>query len=140
MHDVVILLGVLSFTGKELSVPIVAAILTIIGYSINDTIVIFDRIRENLEFSRKEDVVHIVNKSINQSLSRTIITSLTTLLAVISLYLFAGEILRDFSFALIVGIVIGTYSSIYIASPVYLVIEKLTAKRAAAKDPRKARA
>ena len=127
-HDVIFMLGVLSVTGKEINVPIVAAILTIIGYSLNDTIVVFDRVRENLEYSTKEDLPHIVNKSINQSLSRTIITSVTTLLAVLSIYFLAGEVLRDFAFALIIGILVGTYSSVFIAAPVYIFIDKLVTK------------
>lgn len=129
IHDIIILLGVISFFGHELTIPIVAAIMTIFGYSINDTIVVFDRVRENLESSRKEDLPHVLNKSITQSLSRTLITSLTTLLAVLAIFLFAGTVLRDFSFALIIGIFIGTYSSVYIASPLYLLIEKFTGSK-----------
>lgn len=129
IHDVVILLGVISFTGQELSIPIIAAILTIFGYSINDTIVVFDRVRENLGSSRKEDLPHILNKSITQSLSRTLITSLTTLLAVLAIFFFAGPVLKDFSFALIIGIFVGTYSSVYIASPVYLMIEQFSGSK-----------
>jgi preprotein translocase subunit SecF len=108
---------------------VVAALLTTIGYSINDTIVIFDRIRENLAFSRREDMPALINNSINQSLSRTIITSLTTLIAVVSIFLFAGDVLRDFSFLLIIGIVVGTYSSIAIASPLYLALEQQALRR-----------
>jgi len=126
VHDLVITLGLISFMGIEMNVPVIAALLTIFGYSINDTIVIFDRIRENLGFSRKEDLPEILNKSINQSLSRTIVTSLTTLLAVLSIYFFAGEVLRSFAIIMIFGIFIGTYSSVYIASPLYLLVEKLT--------------
>ncbi len=126
VHDLLITLGLISFLGIEMNVPVIAALLTIFGYSINDTIVIFDRIRENLGFSRKEDLPEILNKSINQSMSRTIVTSLTTLLAVLSIYFFAGEVLRSFAIIMIFGIFIGTYSSIYIASPLYLLVEKLT--------------
>ena len=129
LHDMIIMLGVISITGNELNVPVIAAVLTIFGYSINDTIVVFDRIRESLKFSRKEDLPGIVNRSINETLSRTIITSGTTLFAAVSIYLFAGDVLRDFAFSLIVGIVFGTYSSIFIASPVYLYMEKLTDKK-----------
>ncbi len=129
IHDMIIMLGVVSLTGNEMNVPVIAAVLTIFGYSINDTIVVFDRIRESLKFSRKEDLPGIVNRSINETLSRTIITSGTTLFAAVSIYLFAGEVLRDFAFSLIVGIVFGTYSSIFIASPMYLLMEKLTDKK-----------
>ena len=129
LHDMIIMLGVISITGNELNVPVIAAVLTIFGYSINDTIVVFDRIRESLKFSRKEDLPGIVNRSINETLSRTIITSGTTLFAAVSIYLFAGDVLRDFAFSLIVGIVFGTYSSIFIAAPVYLYMEKLTDKK-----------
>lgn len=127
LHDVTILVGVFALTGKEFSLPVVAAILTVIGYSLNDTIVVFDRIRENFAFNRKkkkpEDEADVVNASINQTLGRTLMTSATTLLVVIALFLFGGEVIHDFAFALIVGIVVGTYSSIYIASPVMLALE-----------------
>jgi len=106
---------------------VVAAILTVIGYSLNDTIVVFDRIRENFALNRKkrkqDDEVDVVNASINQTLGRTLMTSVTTLLVVVALFLFGGEVIHDFAFALIVGIVVGTYSSIYIASPVMLALE-----------------
>lgn len=130
LHDMIIMLGVISLTGNELNVPVIAAVLTIFGYSINDTIVVFDRIRESLKFSRKEDLPGIVNRSINETLSRTVITSGTTLFAALSIYLFAGEVLRDFAFSLIVGIIFGTYSSVFIASPTYLYVEKLMSKKA----------
>ena len=127
LHDVTILVGVFALTGKEFSLPVVAAILTVIGYSLNDTIVVFDRIRENFAFNRKkkhpDDEVEVVNASINQTLGRTLMTSVTTLLVVASLFLVGGEVIHDFAFALIVGIVVGTYSSIYIASPVMLSLE-----------------
>jgi preprotein translocase subunit SecF len=129
IHDMIIMLGVISITGNELNVPVIAAVLTIFGYSINDTIVVFDRIRESLKFSRKEDLPGIVNRSINETLSRTIITSGTTLFAAVSIYLFAGDVLRDFAFSLIVGIVFGTYSSVFISSPVYLAMEKMMDKK-----------
>jgi len=127
LHDITILVGVFALTGKEFSLPVVAAILTVIGYSLNDTIVVFDRIRENFDFNRKrkhpDNEVDVVNGSINQTLGRTLMTSLTTLLVVLSLFFFGGEVIHDFAFALIIGIVVGTYSSIYIASPVMLSLE-----------------
>ena len=115
-HDVIITLGVFSILGYEISLSVIAAFLTIVGYSLNDTIVIFDRIRENMKALKRESVVSIVNKSINESLSRTIVTSLTTLFVVLTLYFFGGEVIHYFSFALIVGVLIGTYSSIFVAS------------------------
>ncbi len=119
-HDVIITIGLFSMLNLEISVAIVAALLTIVGYSLNDTIVVYDRIRENLKGFKRQasDYGIIINRSINETLSRTIITSGTTLLVVVVLYFFGGEVLKDFSFALIAGIVIGTYSSIFIASPV----------------------
>jgi len=124
LHDITLVMGAFSLTGKEFSLPVVAAILTVIGYSLNDTIVVFDRIRENFASNRKKKSPltesEIVNQSINQTLSRTLMTSLTTLLVVISLFLLGGEVIHNFAFALIIGIVVGTYSSIYIASPVML--------------------
>lgn len=118
-HDIIITLGVFSIAGVEISVPVIAALLTIIGYSLNDTIVVFDRIRENLKsYSRKvQEYAALVNKSINETLSRTIVTSGTTMIAVVILYFFGGEILKDFALALICGVIVGTYSSIFIASP-----------------------
>ncbi|OIO69219.1 MAG: protein-export membrane protein SecF [Zetaproteobacteria bacterium CG1_02_53_45] len=124
LHDITIVLGLFSLTGKEFTLPVIAALLTVIGYSLNDTIVVFDRIRENLAANRKrktpETEVDVVNGSINQTLSRTIMTSLTTLLVVLALFLLGGEVIHDFAFALIAGILVGTYSSIYVASPVML--------------------
>ena len=119
-HDVTITLGFFSVLNLEVSLSIVAAFLTIIGYSLNDTIVIFDRIRENLKVLRREEYLDIFNISINQTLSRTILTSGTTLFVVFALFFFGGEVIHDFSFALLVGIAIGTYSSIFIASPVVI--------------------
>jgi len=115
-HDVIITLGVFSILGYEISLSVIAAFLTIVGYSLNDTIVVFDRIRENMKALKRESVVSIVNKSINESLSRTIVTSLTTLFVVLTLYFFGGEVIHYFSFALIVGVLVGTYSSIFVAS------------------------
>jgi preprotein translocase subunit SecF len=117
-HDVLITLGFFSMLNLEVSLSIVAAFLTIIGYSLNDTIVVFDRIRENLKVLRREDYPTIFNISINQTLSRTILTSLTTLFVTVVLFFFGGEVIRDFSLALTIGITIGTYSSIFIASPI----------------------
>jgi len=121
VHDVVITMGVFSVMDKEFTLVIVAAFLTIIGYSLNDTIVVFDRIRENLRRRGKETLSAVINTSINQTLSRTILTGLTTLLVVLALFFLGGEIIHDFSFALILGIIIGTYSSIFIAS-VFLIL------------------
>ena len=115
-HDVTITLGIFSILGYEISLPVVAAFLTIVGYSLNDTIVIFDRIRENLKTLKKGSIIDTVNKSINESLSRTIVTSITTFFVVLILYFFGGEVIRYFSFALIIGVLVGTYSSIFVAS------------------------
>ena len=117
-HDVLITLGIFSILGLEISLPIIAAFLTIVGYSLNDTIVIFDRIRENIKTRRKDDYLSIINTSINESLSRTIITSLTTFFVVLILWLFGGEVIHNFAFAMMVGVIVGTYSSIYVASPI----------------------
>ncbi len=117
-HDVIITLGVFSVLQLEITLPIIAAFLTIVGYSINDTIVVFDRIRENLKLLRRDTYETIVNTSVNQSLTRTIITSLTTMIVVVILYFFGGSVIHNFAFALIVGILIGTYSSIFVASPI----------------------
>ena len=119
-HDVFITLGIFSLTGREISLTVVAALLTLVGYSINDTIVVFDRVRENLRLMRRSDHGTIINASINQTLNRTIMTSGMTFLAVFSLYLFGGQVLQGFSFALVIGIIAGTYSSIAIASPIVL--------------------
>ena len=119
-HDVLITLGVFSITGKEITLTVVAAILTVVGYSINDTIVIFDRIRENLKLMRRADLGSVINTSINQTLNRTIMTSGLTFLAVFSLYLFGGQVLNGFSLALVLGIIVGTYSTLAIASPIVL--------------------
>ncbi len=117
-HDVVITLGVFSFLSLEINLSIIAAVLTIVGYSMNDTVVIYDRIRENLFKYTKITISDIANLSINETLSRTIITSVTTLLALFSIYILGGEILKGFSFAMILGVIIGTYSSIFVASPI----------------------
>ena len=117
-HDVVITLGIFSFLSLEINLSIIAAVLTIVGYSMNDTVVIYDRIRENLMKYNKVSISDIANLSINETLARTIITSITTLLALFSIYILGGEILRGFSFAMILGVMIGTYSSIFVASPI----------------------
>ena len=117
-HDVVITLGIFSVLSLEINLSIIAAVLTIVGYSMNDTVVIYDRIRENLFKYTKISISDISNLSINETLSRTIITSVTTLLALVSIYILGGEILRGFSFAMILGVIIGTYSSIFVASPI----------------------
>ncbi len=119
-HDVLITLGIFSLLNKEISLSIVAALLTIVGYSLNDTIVVYDRIREDLGIMRNQSYDAIINASINQTLSRTIITSLTTLAVVICLFTLGGAVIRDFAFALMVGVAIGTYSSIFVASPVLI--------------------
>jgi len=116
-HDTLITIGAFSLTNQEITLTVIAAILTLIGYSMNDTIVVFDRIRENLALSRRESLSDVVNRSINQTLTRTVISSGLTFLTVLSLYLFGGAVLHGFSFALVVGILIGTYSSIAVAAP-----------------------
>ena len=123
IHDVIITAGVFSLLSYEINLSIVAAVLTIVGYSMNDTVVIFDRIRENLKKFLKLNIIQISNKSINQTLSRTLITSVTTLLALVSIYIFGGSILKGFSFAMIIGVIIGTYSSIFIAVPTLLIFK-----------------
>jgi len=124
LHDITLVLGVFALTGSEFSLPVVAAVLAVIGYSLNDTIVVFDRIRENLESNRKlkhpEDETKVCNDSVNQTLARTLMTSFTTLLVVLALFFLGGEVIHGFAFALLVGILVGTYSSIFIASPVML--------------------
>ena len=117
-HDVVITLGVFSLLSLEINLSIIAAVLTIVGYSMNDTVVIYDRVRENLGKYHKLEIANIANLSINETLARTIITSMTTLLALFSIFILGGEILRGFSFAMILGVFIGTYSSIFVASPI----------------------
>ncbi len=118
IHDVIITVGIFSFLSYEVNLSIVAAVLTIVGYSMNDTVVIFDRIRENLRKYSKMSITEISDLSTNQTLSRTLITSVTTLLALLSIYIFGGAILKGFSFAMILGVIVGTYSSIFIATPV----------------------
>lgn len=124
IHDVTITVGVFSIFDKEFTLPIIAALLTIIGYSLNDTIIVFDRIRENLRKYHKNPLDAIINKSVNETLSRTILTSVTTLIVLITLFLLGGGIIHDFAFAMIIGVLIGTYSSIYVASPILLAWQK----------------
>ena len=124
IHDVTITVGIFSIFGKEFTLPIIAALLTIIGYSLNDTIIVFDRIRENLRKHHKHALDFVINRSVNETLSRTILTSLTTLAVVVTLFLFGGGIIHDFAFALMVGVLVGTYSSIYVASPILLAWQK----------------
>jgi preprotein translocase subunit SecF len=128
-HDTLITVGAFSLTNQEITLTVIAAILTLIGYSMNDTIVVFDRIRENLRISRRETLTDVVNRSINQTLSRTVLTSGLTFLTVLSLYLFGGEVLHGFSFALVIGILIGTYSSIAVAAPMLVAYQEWRAKR-----------
>ncbi len=128
-HDTLITVGAFSLRNQEISLTVIAAILTLIGYSMNDTIVVFDRIRENLRLTRREKLADLVNRSINQTLSRTVLTSGLTFLTVLSLYVFGGEVLRGFSFALVIGILIGTYSSIAVASPMLVAYQDWRARR-----------
>jgi preprotein translocase subunit SecF len=131
-HDTLITIGFFSLTNQEISLTVVAAILTLVGYSMNDTIVVFDRIRENLALSRRESLSDVVNRSINQTLSRTVIASGLTFLTVLCLYVFGGEVLHGFSFALVIGILIGTYSSIAVAAPMLVAYQDWRAKKAPA--------
>jgi preprotein translocase subunit SecF len=117
LHDVIAALGILTFAGYEITLNVIAALLTLVGYSVNDTIVIFDRARENLRQRRKVSMTELLNDSINQTLSRTVITSGTTFLALFGLYIFGGEVLRGFAFTLVVGVIVGTYSTIFVAVP-----------------------
>ena len=122
VHDVVITIGVFSLFQFDFSLPVLAAVLAVIGYSLNDTIVVYDRIRENFRKMRKHGTIEIINHAINQTLPRTVLTSLTTMIVVLTLLIFGGEVIRGFSIALLVGVVIGTYSSIFVASPAVLVL------------------
>ena len=121
-HDVILTLGAFSIIGFEFNLSIIAAVLTIVGYSMNDTVVIYDRIRENLKKDETTNLIELINLSVNETLPRTLKTSVTTLLALIAIYIFGGEILKGFSFALIWGVIIGTYSSIFVASPIILIL------------------
>ena len=123
-HDVAITLGIFSILGYEISLAVIAAFLTIVGYSLNDTIVIFDRVRENVKGLKSISFRSVINQSINESLSRTIVTSVTTFLVVLILFLVGGEVIHSFAFAMIVGVIVGTYSSIFVASPVVIKMSK----------------
>jgi preprotein translocase subunit SecF len=136
-HDIIITMGFISITNIEISLPTVAAILTIIGYSLNDTIVIFDRIRENLKKLRREPYIDIVNRSINENLPRTIMTSGTTLAVLLALGIFGGAVIREFTVILIVGVLVGTYSSIFVASPALLEVERRTRRGTGGKARRR---
>jgi preprotein translocase subunit SecF len=138
IHDVIVTLGIFCLLGREWSIPVIAAFLTLTGYSVNDTIVVFDRIRENLKKKGGAgDIEKVINTSINQTLSRTIITSGLTWIVVVALFLLGGEVLNGFSFVLMVGIIVGTYSSIFVASPIIIFWDRLFAQKA---EPARARA
>lgn len=128
IHDTAMCAAFIGFTGTEVTIPVVAAVITVFGYSVNDTIVIFDRIRENMKSQSKQTFVEIINKSISLSMSRTLLTSLTTLFTVLSLFFLGGEVIHDFAKVLLFGIIIGTYSSIYLASPMLVIWENLRSK------------
>lgn len=132
-HDTMLTLGLFSLSGKEMSLPVVAAFLTLVGYSVNDTVVVFDRIRENLKMRGGADLTEVINLSINQTLSRTILTSGLTWIVVVALLIFGGEALNPFSFVMTVGIVVGTYSSIYIASPILVIWQQFLDRRKGAR-------
>jgi preprotein translocase subunit SecF len=135
-HDVLITLGIFSLLNKEISLTVIAALLTLVGYSMNDTIVVFDRIRENVHLNKRESFYDLVNRSINQTLSRTILTSGLTFLAVLSLYLFGGEVIHGFALTLVIGVIIGTYSSIAIASPILVFFYQRAGKNRVGARPR----
>jgi len=136
-HDVCLTLGAFALTNREVTLPVVAALLTIVGYSLNDTIVVFDRIRENYRRTQSRNFAKVINQSINETLSRTLLTSATTLIVVICLFISGGGVIHDFAFALSVGIVVGTYSSIYVASPVLLIWERPSWEGGAARIKRR---
>ena len=129
VHDVLIALGAFSVSGREFNLPVIAAFLTIVGYSLNDTVVVFDRIRENANVMRRVDLRQRINTSLNQTLSRTLLTSGTTLIVVLSLFVYGGPVINDFSFALLVGVLIGTYSSLFVASPIVYIWQKRDLER-----------
>jgi len=130
-HDTLVTLGFFSLFQREINLTVIAALLTLVGYSVNDTIVVFDRVRENLKIRRRDDLESIMNDSINQTLSRTILTSSLTFLTVMALFLFGGEIINNFAFAMVIGIIIGTYSSIAVASPLVLIYTRMRNRLAA---------
>ena len=133
IHDVTITIGAFALTEREISLAIIAAFLTIVGYSLNDTIIVFDRIRENQRRFRRRPFEEIINKSINETLSRTVLTSTTTLIVVLALFILGGGVIHDFAFAMLIGVLVGTYSSIFVASPIILVWEERFAKRGKSK-------
>jgi preprotein translocase subunit SecF len=139
-HDILITMVFLTWFGYDLSLNIIAGLLTITGYSVNDTIVVFDRVRENQRQMRREPLDQIVNKSVNQTLGRTVITSGTTLLAVLSLYLFGGEVLRGFAFTMVVGVLTGTYSTVFIAASIAIILSRRTAVTQVQASPRQTKA
>ena len=130
LHDVIIALGIFVVLDFEFDLTTIAAFLTLVGYSVNDSVVIFDRLRENLRRSRRQSLVEVINLSLNQTLSRTLLTSGTTMLALTTMFLFGGDVLRGFSFVLLVGVLVGTYSSVFVASPMVLLWERLRRRRA----------
>lgn len=140
VHDVIVTMGIFCLLGKEWSIPVVASFLTLTGYSVNDTIVMFDRVRENLKKKGAGKLEEVINTSINQTLSRTLITAGLTWMVVVCLYLFGGEVLNAFAFVLVIGLIVGTYSSIFIAAPIIIFWEKLFAKNPAPTGPARARA
>jgi preprotein translocase subunit SecF len=134
-HDTLVTLGFFSLFHKEINLTVIAALLTLVGYSVNDTIVVFDRVRENLKIRRRDDLEAIMNDSINQTLSRTILTSGLTFLTVLALFLFGGEIINNFAFAMVIGIIVGTYSSIAVASPLVLIYTRMRGQGGAMAAP-----
>jgi len=130
-HDVIVTVGAFAVTGFEISLPVIAAILAVIGYSLNDTIIVYDRIRENMKKVKPGDEEACINRSVNETLSRTLLTSITTLIVVLALFFYGGGVIHNFAFALLVGVIIGTYSSIFVASPALLYYDSLTSKRRA---------
>jgi preprotein translocase subunit SecF len=139
VHDTLITVGLLALLGREFNLVVVAALLTLIGYSVNDTVVVYDRVRENLKTPKKEPLEVVINRSINQTLSRTILTAGATFLVVLALYFLGGEVLNTFALTLIIGILIGTYSSIYVAAAIVVIWKDWTGKRKLAVVPTPAR-
>ncbi|WP_457623335.1 protein translocase subunit SecF [Persephonella sp.] len=139
-HDAILTLGIFALFGIEVNLAVIAAVLTVLGYSLNDTIIIFDRIRENIKIRGKKNLQLLVNQSINENLSRTIITSGTTLFSVLALYLFGGESLKGFALALLIGIIFGTYSSIYVAAPIIVDLERFLRKKSSESKTQKEKA
>ncbi|MFH2011189.1 MAG: protein translocase subunit SecF [Pseudomonadota bacterium] len=136
-HDTIITIGAFSITNKEFNLPVLAAVLTVVGYSINDTIVVYDRIRENLRKMAGKKLEVVINSSINETLSRTILTACTVLFVVLALFILGGSVIHDFAFALIVGVIVGTYSSIFVASPIVILWEKISPSKKGKKGKRR---